>query len=189
LHPALRWLARVACPLWLFACGPPSFELTVTFPGPPPLQVGSLVKYRGVPVGGVVEVGLGQSSPSSPAEVELRVVIDDRDVVLREGDVFDVASDGLLEDAYLRIIPAPEGATPLAPGARVAGRAPLASRVAETTEQALERLGELAREQAELLVDSIAEQIDAETMRPDGPRVPPDADPHDDADPSRAGAP
>lgn len=151
----------------LGACHREGFHLTVTFPDSPPLEVGSLVRYQGVPVGGITEVTLVQGSPDQPGQVELGVVIDESEIVLRQGDVFEVASDGVTGDSYLRIIPAEQTSPPLAAGARVAGRPPLADRVVETTEEALARLGVLARKQADLLVESLSEQFEGRDLRPE----------------------
>jgi len=164
--PTLALVLVLVAPL-LGGCQRHGFQLTVTFPGPLELETGSLVRYRGVPVGGITEVSLVQSAPDQPGRVELGVVIDESDIVLRKGDVFEVASDGLMGDPYLRITPAPATSPPLAPGARVAGRPPLADRVVETTEEALARLGVLARKQADLLVESLEDQFEDRDLRPE----------------------
>ncbi|MGH0028951.1 MAG: MlaD family protein [Myxococcota bacterium] len=172
------------------ACTPPAFELTVTFPGPVDIEAGAEVRYQGVPVGTVAEVSLTQPDPEEPARVELHVVIHDDTITLRRDDVFEIDSDGLMEDEHLSISAAPEPSTPLANGAVVAGRPDLAARMAESAEQAFEKLGALAREQAEILADTIAQQIDPSSMRPDEPAPDgapaPGSDP--DADPDAAPA-
>lgn len=148
------------------ACGRPAFELSVIFAGPLEIEEGAEVRYQGVAIGSVRQVALVQPDPEQPARVELQVAIHDPEVTLREGDLFEITSDGLVGDAYLRITPSQQPSPPLEEGTQVVGVSPLATRVVDTAQKALEKLGRVAREQAELLVDQIADEIDEESMRP-----------------------
>ncbi len=145
------------------ACQPPTaFPLAVTFVGPVDLEVGAEVRYQGVQVGEVVEVSLRQPSPREPARVELSLLIEDPNVTLREADVFEIVSGGLLGDSYVRVTAAAEASQPLAPGATVAGLSPFVTRVRESTLDVLDALTDLAVQKRDALLDALARSAEAE---------------------------
>lgn len=153
-----------AVALLLFACvEEPPFELAVTFVGPLEIQAGAEVRYQGVTVGKVDAISLRQPEPQQPALVELSLSIHDRDITLREGDLFEVVSDGLLGDDYVRVTAARKPSAPLASGSTIGGRAPFLTRVLESADQALGSLGELAREQRDEWIDAVREAAREET--------------------------
>ena len=144
--------------LVLFGCAvKPPFELAVRFAGAFEIEAGAEVRYQGVLVGKVEAVSLRQTAPEQPALVELSLSIYDRNITLREGDVFEIVSDGLLGDDYVRVTAGREPSEPLASGSTVAGRAPFLTRVLESADEALGSLGELAREQRDEWLDALRE--------------------------------
>lgn len=157
-----RALTSYALALLIVACVEPAFRLTVTFPGPVEVETGAEVRYQGVWVGSVSEIALRQPSATEPALVEISLEIDDAELTLREADVFEIVSDGLLGDSYVRITPAPEASPALAPGATVAGLSPLATRVRESAADALEALAELAKQKLGSVGDEAEEPPVAE---------------------------
>ena len=156
-------LSRIACAigtaaLLLSGCAlEPPFELAVTFVGPLEIEAGAGVRYQGVIVGKVAAVSLRQPAPEQPALVELSLSIHDRSITLREADLFEVVSDGLLGENYVRVTAGRESSEPLASGSTVGGRAPFLTRVLESAEQTLGDLGELAREQRDEWLDALRE--------------------------------
>ena len=142
----------------LAACAAePPFQLTVTFVGEVELEVGAEVRYQGVPVGEVDGIALRQSEPNRPAKVEIALSIDDPAVTLRASDVFEVASDGLIGENFVRVTPGPEPSRPLEPGETVAGLPPFVTRVKESMAEALDSLGTLAQDQSDALLEALAE--------------------------------
>lgn len=139
-----------------------AFPVTVTFVGPVELEVGADVRYQGVRVGEVEKVSLRQPSPREPARVELALLIEDPKITLREADVFEIVSDGLLGDSYVRVTAAAETSEPLSPGATVAGRSPFVSRVLESTSNALDALADLAKQSRDAMLDALARAAEAE---------------------------
>jgi ABC-type transporter Mla subunit MlaD len=113
-------------------------------------------------VGEVEKVSLRQPSPREPARVELALLIEDPKITLREADVFEIVSDGLLGDSYVRVTAAAETSEPLSPGATVAGRSPFVSRVLESTSNALDALADLAKQSRDAMLDALARAAEAE---------------------------
>jgi len=132
----------------LTSCGPPPLTFTVTFPGEATLEAGAVIRYQGVDVGEVSEVGLGQADPERPAQVEVVCKIEDPEITIRRDDLFEIASDGLLGEDYLRITPIPEASPAIEPGSTVAGVPPLVTRVRESAEETLDSLESFAKEKA-----------------------------------------
>ena len=156
-------LAILIAALLSTGCQPSTaFPVAVTFVGPVDLEVGAEVRYQGVQVGEVVEVSLRQPSPREPARVELSLLIEDPNVTLREADVFEIVSGGLLGDSYVRVTAAAEASQPLAPGATVAGLSPFVTRVRESTLDVLDALTDLAVQKRDALLDALARSAEAE---------------------------
>ena len=144
-------------------CQPPAaFPVAVTFVGPVDLEVGAGVRYQGVRVGEVVEVSLRQPSPTEPALVELSLSIEDPGVTLREADVFEIVSDGLLGENYVRVTAAADTSQPLPPGATVVGLPPFVTRVRESMSNALASLADLAWQKSDAMLDALARSAEAE---------------------------
>lgn len=122
--------------------GEPPYTISVTFPGPLDIERGASVRYQGIEVGEVAAVELRQPSADAPAIVELTLEIDDRKIALREADVFEVKTDGLMGDDYVSISAADEPSEPLASGSRIAGTPPLTTRLRDSAGDALERFGD-----------------------------------------------
>lgn len=147
----LWWLAGLT--LSLAACNPsPSptrFELAVTFAGRLQIEPGADVRYQGVRVGEVTLVSLRQARPNRPAFVQLSLAIDPS-VTLREGDDFEVTSDGS-GPQYVRVTPSPDPSPPLVAGTTVTGTPPFVTEVRESVRGALKSLTDFAREEQEEL--------------------------------------
>jgi ABC-type transporter Mla subunit MlaD len=155
-------------------CGPGAPDLSVTWREPVEIEIGAEVRYQGVPIGEVVSVSLLQAASTSPARVELGLRIDDAAVTLRADDVFEIASDGLMGDAYVAVTPAPGPSDPLPRGARVVGTPALATRMRESADAVIQSLGDMAREKTDELIDAWAR---AEEEQPPPRSVPRDATP------------
>jgi len=165
--PSIAGAALVAA-LLLTACPPGKapFALKATFVGPVELETGAEVRYQGVRVGEVDGVSLRQDSPEQPARVELSLRIEDPNVTLREADVFEITSDGMLGEDYVRITAAAEPSEPLASGATVTGLPPFVTRVRESTSEVLDSLAELAKQQRDALLRSISRESELEPKEP-----------------------
>lgn len=150
-------LALAACEAPVFrGCAEPAFRMSVTFVGPLDVEPGADVRYQGVRVGTVERVSLQQPAPDRPARVQLSLVIEDASITLRESDLFEAVTDGLLGADYVRVTPSPGSSPPLAPGATVAGLPPFVTRVRDSTTQALDTLGDLARQKSEAVLEALA---------------------------------
>jgi ABC-type transporter Mla subunit MlaD len=159
-------------------CSPPRPDVRVAWAAPVEVdvEVGAPVRYQGVPIGEVVSVSLLQTDAHAPAQVELGLAIDDPDVALREGDVFEIESDGFLGSSYVAITPTPGPSDPLPHGARVAGTPPLVTQMRESADAMIESLGDLAREKTDALIEAWARE---EETRPEPRRVPGGTSPAD----------
>lgn len=157
-------------------CHPAGPDVRVSWPGPVDLEVGAEVRYQEVAIGRVISISLLQPASDAPARVELGLRIDDRGVALREADVFQIESDGLLGDRYVAITPAEEPSAPLLPGAQIAGTPPLATRMRESADAAIDSLGELARRRTDDLIEAWTRQ-EEEQQQPPPDRRPGEAEP------------
>ena len=157
----LGWALFVA--VLALGCGP-RFELEVHFAGRVEIEPGAPVVYQGVEIGEVLETTLSQASPSSPAEVTLRLGITNQEVTLRQNDVFEVVSGGLLSARIVRITPFVGESPPLEPGARVAGVPPLVTRVSDSLAEAVDSVSQLAAEKAQEALEALAESLEELTI-------------------------
>jgi len=156
--------------LLLVACGPPPFQMSVTFVGPVELEPGAEVRYQGVQVGEVAAVALRQDAREQPALVEVSLTITDPGITLREKDLFEIVTDGLLGEEYVRVTPATETSRPIEQGASVAGLPPFVTRVRESMAGALDSLGTLAQDQSDALLEALAGSADEEESPPEPTR-------------------
>jgi ABC-type transporter Mla subunit MlaD len=165
MRPTLPLALALAGLVATLPCRPVGPDLRVTWQETVDIEVGAAVRYRGVAIGEVISISLLQTSADAPAAVELGLRIDPQ-VSLRRRDTFEIASDGLLGDAYVAVSPAREPSEPLPPGARVAGTPPIATRVRESADAVIESLGELAREKTDALIEAWALQEEETAERP-----------------------
>ncbi len=159
--------------LGLLACGDPDFRVHVVFEESVAIERGAPVMYQGVVVGEVEAVSLWQESPDRPARVELTLAIEDPEVTLREADLFQVSSRLVGGATAVQITPSPDPSPPLAPGARVAGVPPLATRVSESVGAAIDAITELATQKAQEVLDQVAESMEEEGPPRQAPPPPP----------------
>ena len=158
-------LVLVAAVVSLHCDGEPPFVLHVTWPEPVPVTVGSKVIYGGLPIGEVERVALRQPQPDHPARVAVSLVIDSKEVVLREGDQFHLGVSG--GEPVVEVRPSQEPSSPLASGATVAGVPPFLTWMEGRLDEAVESLGEIA-------FDVIDEALEALEQNREG-EPPPDA--------------
>ena len=159
LHPSFV-LGFLGLVLLGSGCFGSELEVNVRFVGPVRVEEGTPVVYQGVPIGEVENLSLKQSTPRSPAEVTLTLGIENDEIVLREGDRFEIAAEGLMRNTVVRVTPGLGESEPLADGAFVDGVPPLATRVNDSLSEAFDSLGAAASEKAEELMNQIADSLE-----------------------------
>jgi len=169
-------LARLACVALLcaafVACGPPPFVVHVVFSGPVDVEPGARVLYQGVEVGRVTGVSLEQPSPEAAARVRVSLAIDDPEIRLREADRFHVASEGVMGEDVVEIVPAPQPSPALASGDTVAGVPPILTRMEDALDEAAESAREFVSEAVRQALETLGRE-DGSEARPPAPSRPP----------------
>lgn len=145
---------------------PAASRVYVSFPQPVAIEVDAPVVYKGLAIGRVSGIRLSQPTPEEPAEVELELAIESRDVVLRSDDLFVYQSGGLIGEAKIEVAVAHHPSAPLPADARVDGVPSLEDRIGDTAGEAVRRLGEAAREAGERIMGSLTGSSEAEGSDP-----------------------
>lgn len=105
-------------------CSRSRLEYRVVFTDTLHLKRGSQVFYAGVPIGKLEAISLRNSATGAPSQVVVTIALKPGNYQVREGDRFEVSSEGLLGESCINISPVLYTGSPLPAGATIQGETP-----------------------------------------------------------------